>query len=817
MTYKHRKWQLLPESPPSSCRFVRTTTLFILVLTLSFNCQANKPEYSVERPMEIQEKLNAAYLAKGIQYKPRTEHLHPDGTPQYINRLILEDSPYLLQHAHNPVDWYPWGEEAFARAKRENKAVFLSIGYSTCHWCHVMERESFENPAIAKLLNEHFISIKVDRESHPDVDEVYMTAVMLLTGQGGWPMSSFLTPDGKPFYAGTYYPLKPFGSLLMQIKELWQERRDELMQQADRVAEAVDQANSRRGQAKALDVDIVSKAVKSMERSFDDIQGGFSQAPKFPHEPWLFLLLDQAERRDDPRALEMLETTLDHMARGGIYDQVGGGFHRYSTDYEWLVPHFEKMLYNQAHLARVYLGAWRLTGKEQYRRIVTQTLDYVLREMTAPEGGVYSATDADSEGEEGLFFTWTPKEIRDILSSEDAQLVLELYDITQAGNFEGRNILHLPEGLEVFAERKKLDVVALRKQIDSINASLWQHREHREPPLRDDKIVTSWNGMVISAFAQAADLLGSADYRQAAEKAGEFLWRHNRPSEGALWRVHLDGKSSINANQEDYAYLAEGYLYLYDLTSEAKWLERSRELADAMLKRFQDKDGGFYMNEGEDEVFTGMSRPRDGGTDNAIPSGSSVALHVLQMLSERTDKHDYKVAADALITYFAGNIGQQPNGYGYLLTALENLNHGALTARQYAANGGIRLQGRLQVLDEKKQLLNVEINIPQGWHINSHQPKSADLIPTELRLSDGASGWQLAPVTYPQESTQKLAFQSEPLSVYTGRIQLQALVERAPTADNRLMLPVELSLQACNNEVCLPPEQLTLRIHPTAP
>ncbi|MCG7909421.1 MAG: thioredoxin domain-containing protein, partial [Candidatus Thiodiazotropha taylori] len=376
----------------------------------------------LERSESMAKKLYQAYLDKGIGYRPRTEHFNKDGTPSFINQLILEDSPYLLQHAHNPVDWHPWSEAAFQKAKQQNKPIFLSIGYSTCHWCHVMERESFENLPIAALLNRDFIAIKVDRESHPDVDEVYMTAVMLMTGHGGWPMSSFLTPEGKPFYGGTYYTPEQFTSLLQQVNQLWKERPDDVIAQAEKVADAVAESNRLRGEAKALDEGVIAEALKSMQNAFDEIQGGFGQAPKFPREPWLYLLLDQAQRHGDQAALQMLTVTLDHMGRGGIYDQVAGGFHRYSTDYEWLVPHFEKMLYNQAHLSRIYLGAWRITGREDFRRIATQTLDYVLREMTSPDGGFYSATDADSEGEEGLFFTWTEDELNAALDKQQASL-----------------------------------------------------------------------------------------------------------------------------------------------------------------------------------------------------------------------------------------------------------------------------------------------------------------------------------------------------------------------------------------------------------
>ncbi|MEW8030920.1 MAG: thioredoxin domain-containing protein [Candidatus Thiodiazotropha endolucinida] len=788
------------------------TTIILFGLILGLSSPAHCQTYRVERPPQMEQKLKAAYLTKGISYRPRTEHFNEDGSPRYINRLILEDSPYLLQHAHNPVDWYPWSEEAFARAKRENKPVFLSIGYSTCHWCHVMEKESFEDPAIAALLNEHFIPIKVDRESHPDVDQVYMTAVMLLTGHGGWPMSSFLTPQGKPFYGGTYYTPQQFTSLLQQISRLWRERQNDVEKQAEQVASAVEASNNLAGEAKALDRSVIGSAVDSMHSTFDEIQGGFGQAPKFPREPWLYLLLDQAERSDHRQALQMLETTLDHMARGGIYDQVGGGFHRYSTDYEWLVPHFEKMLYNQAHLSRIYLSAWRLTGREQFRRVATRTLDYVLREMTLPEGGFYSATDADSEGEEGLFFIWTREQISAALAPQDAELANSLYGVTPQGNFEGRNILHLNQDLEEYAEEHDLSIDSLRTQIDRINKKLLQVRSRRSPPLRDDKIVTAWNGMMITAFAQAAQILENPEYRKAAIKAAEFNWQHNRRGKGMLWRVHLDGESSIPATQEDYAYLAEALLYLYDLTAEAKWLQRAEELAHALTDRFFDTDeGGFFMNEAQSGI-TAMGRPKDEGSDNAMPSGSSVAIHVLQRLWQRTGKLDYRRQTDALIARFAPSIERNPTSYGYLLTATASHHHGELGGLAYAAQGGIRIEGAV-ALSSNQLLLSVDIDIPDGWHINSNQPMAKDLIATRLKLSERVQGWQMGPVTYPEGARQVLAFQQQPLSVFSGKVRLQALVsteESSPTAP--LILPLEIRLQACNDQVCLAPETVTLSL-----
>ncbi|MCG8036967.1 MAG: DUF255 domain-containing protein, partial [Candidatus Thiodiazotropha taylori] len=764
----------------------------------------------LERSESMAKKLYQAYLDKGIGYRPRTEHFNKDGTPSFINQLILEDSPYLLQHAHNPVDWHPWSEAAFQKAKQQNKPIFLSIGYSTCHWCHVMERESFENLPIAALLNRDFIAIKVDRESHPDVDEVYMTAVMLMTGHGGWPMSSFLTPEGKPFYGGTYYTPEQFTSLLQQVNQLWKERPDDVIAQAEKVADAVAESNRLRGEAKALDEGVIAQALKSMQNAFDEIQGGFGQAPKFPREPWLYLLLDQAQRHGDQAALQMLTVTLDHMGRGGIYDQVAGGFHRYSTDYEWLVPHFEKMLYNQAHLSRIYLGAWRITGRGDFRRIATQTLDYVLREMTSPDGGFYSATDADSEGEEGLFFTWTEDELNAALDKQQASLATTLYGVTPSGNFEGRNILHLPQTLAEFADEKQRSLSDLLTQLEQINQTLLETRNKRIPPLRDDKIVTSWNGMMITAFAQAADLLDNTSYRDAALKAAEFLWQQNRYKPGYLWRVHLNGQSSIAATQEDYAYLSESFLYLYDLTGEPLWLERAKELAGAMTGRFLDRQqGGFFMNEAESTI-TGMGRPKDEGADNAIPSGSSVAIHSLQRLWQRSGDLDFRKKTDGLISRFAPALEATPISYGYLLSAVADHRHGELGSRAYAAQGGIRIHADTSLVAEQT-LLNLKIQIPDGWHINSNQPSGKDLIATRMSLAEQSNGWQMGPVTYPKGKQQKLAFQQQPLSVYGGDISLQTLLKQIDgDHPGSTTLPVELQLQACNDQVCLPPETVTL-------
>ncbi len=750
------------------------------------------------------QQIQQALQAKGPHYQPRTEHLRDDGSPHYTNRLILEDSPYLVQHAHNPVDWFPWGEEAFAKAKRENKPIFLSIGYSTCHWCHVMERESFENRTIAKILNEHFVAIKVDRELLPDVDETYMTAVMMINGSGGWPMSSFLTPEGKPFYGATYFPPDQFRSLLEQVDKLWRTKQPGLIEQADKVAAAVANYSRAKQTAGTLSQTAIAKAVQQALEMHDANKGGFSPAPKFPNENILLFLLGQAERLNDPTLLAAVQKNLDAMAQGGIYDQVAGGFSRYSVDNDWLVPHFEKMLYNQAHLSRAYLAAWRLTGDPGYRRIATQTLDYVLRDMTDANGGFYSATDADSEGKEGTFFLWSVEELKTLLTHKEAALAIELYGVTPQGNFEGHNILNLPQSLPQFAANKGIALEVLYQQIDNIREKLYHAREKRIHPIRDEKILTAWNGMMISAFAQAGPLLKQPSYTKAARRSAEFIWNHNRSADNNLLRSHLDGKSSIAASQEDYAFYAEGLLHLYDATREKIWLERASSITDQLIEQFVDPiTGTFYL--GNDRGLTSMSRPHDSGTDGAIPSGTAVALRALQMLSQRTSNLEYRKQAQNLLAAYATSINDRPIAFAYLLAGVDDLQQGELSNSGYAAQGGIHASATLN-----GDQLTVQFNIPMGWHINSDKPLQDGLIATNLKLDQQAKGWQLGKVNYPKAELATLGFQSEALAVYHGDVQLEAqLIQTAP-ADR--MLSVQLELQACNDKVCLPPETLTLRL-----
>jgi uncharacterized protein YyaL (SSP411 family) len=770
------------------------------LFTISLDGLAASPQ---DNPMN-DEQLRSAYLAKGSDYRPRTEHLNADGSPRFINHLILEDSPYLLQHAHNPVNWQPWGEAAFLQARRENKPIFLSIGYSTCHWCHVMERESFENLDIAGILNEHFIAIKVDRETRPDIDETYMSAVTIMTGQGGWPMSSFLTPEGKPFFGGTYYPPESFARLLQRVHDLWRDERAALVAQADQLSQAVEQANARGNAPQALADDALDKAIGAILRRFDNMQGGFSQAPKFPHEPLLMLLLNQLERKALPAGREALETSLDAMARGGIYDQIGGGFHRYSTDNDWLVPHFEKMLYNQAHLARIYLQAWRLNGSHQSRRIATETLDYVLREMTDAQGRFYSATDADSEGGEGSYFVWTPAQIEQLLSGEDAAWVTALYGLSQAGNFEGSNILHLPESLEAYAQAHNRPLAEVESRLARIKQRLRQARAKRPAPLRDDKIITAWNGMMISALAQAGLLLDRPDYRAAALSAANALWQSNRREDGRLWRIHLRGHSSVDAGLEDYAFLAEGLLHLYDLTADAVWLERAASLAQQTIRRFADGHGGFYMSEAGIEHIA-LARPLDAGADGAIPATSGVMLQVLQMLWRRSGEQAYRQQAEALINTFAASIAESPHAFSTLLGANANLEQGETGSIGYAGKGGIRLQARVQADNS----LVLSIRMADGMHINGH--RVSDTQTHNTRMSIDSPDWRLLSMDYPREDSLQLDPQAEPIRIYRHNLDIHGQLQQRNNQTDHRLIPLQVSLQACTDNICLPPETIVLR------
>jgi uncharacterized protein YyaL (SSP411 family) len=593
-----------------------------------------------------------------------------------MNRLQHETSPYLRQHAANPVDWYPWGDEAFRAAREQDKPILLSIGYSSCHWCHVMAHESFEDDDTAALMNDLFINIKVDREERPDVDSIYMQAVQTMNdGHGGWPLTVFLTPDGKPFYGGTYFPDTPrhgmpaFRQILQGVADAYHLRRDEVEQVGGNLRGALKRdLLAVTSQPEALNADLLNQAFQGFHAEFDWTYGGFGGAPKFPQPMILEFLLRYHVRTGNEAALRMVTQTLTKMARGGIYDQLGGGFARYSVDAMWLVPHFEKMLYDNAQLSRVYLHAYQVTGDDFFRQIAEETYDYVLREMTSPEGGFYSATDADSEGEEGKFFLWTRDELEAILGPEDARLASVYWGVTAHGNFEGKTILNRPNDDAVVAANLALSVEGLHEKIGQIKARLYAARQERVPPGLDDKILTAWNALMLASLAEAARVLERDDYQAEAIKNAHFLLGRMMTAEGRLLRTYKAGEARLNAYLEDYACLADALLALYQTTFEPRYFEEARRLADLAFAHFAAADGGYFDTSDDHEAL--LVRPRT-LQDNAIPAGQSVLAKVGLLLTAYTAKPHYEEAAAGALGLLAGALARVPAAFGEALGAVE--------------------------------------------------------------------------------------------------------------------------------------------------
>ncbi len=596
------------------------------------------------------------------------------------NRLAGETSPYLLQHAHNPVDWYPWGPEALERAKAEDKPILLSIGYSACHWCHVMERESFEDPRTASVMNASFVSIKVDREERPDLDGIYMQAVQAMTGSGGWPMTVFLTPDGTPFYGGTYFPpsdranMPAFTRVLASIADAWHNRRADVLQSGAQLREHLQQAMVRTPSGSAaLDPGILDAAESGLAAQYDAEFGGFGNAPKFPQPMAIEFLLRSWKRAGDEVARDVAVHTLEQMARGGMYDHLGGGFHRYSTDAEWLVPHFEKMLYDNAQLARAYLLGYQATGNQFFRGIAEQVIEYVLREMTDPAGGFYSTEDADSEGEEGRFYVWTPAELRALLGDADARLFGGFYDVTDRGNFEaGASILHTDHTPAEIARRLAVTEAQLLAALERGRSVLFEARSKRVRPARDEKVLAAWNGLVLRALAEAGAVLRRSDFVDAARKNADFLLSTMRRADGSLYRTWKPGHAAhLNGYLEDYANVADGLIALYEATFEARWLSAATSLADLVLERFADTgNGGFFDTSSDHEAL--ISRPKD-IFDNATPSGNAVAADVLLRLALLTGNDEYERAARGVLELLREPMARYPLGFARSLSALDFL------------------------------------------------------------------------------------------------------------------------------------------------
>ena len=592
----------------------------------------------------------------------------------HTNRLIHETSPYLLQHAHNPVDWYPWGKEAFARARSENKPVLLSIGYSACHWCHVMEHESFENEQIAAVMNEHFVSIKVDREERPDLDEIYMNAVQMLTGRGGWPMTLFLTPGGKPFYGGTYFPpedrqgMPGFSRILLGVSRAYRERPEDVEKSVGQILTALGRMSTSAETDRSFSGSIVADSAASIAEAYDPINGGLGQAPKFPNAGVYELFLRHHSHTKSERYLEMVAHTLTKMAQGGIYDHLGGGFHRYSVDAKWLVPHFEKMLYDNAQLVRAYADLYKVTREPLFKSVIEETVTYLLREMFQPEGGFYSTQDADSEGEEGKFFVWTVGEVNRLIGEADGEIFCRIFDVTEEGNFEGKNIIHPVLTAEQASKLFRKERSEVEGLIANAKHKLFLARENRVKPFCDEKIITAWNGLMLSGLAEAIQIADHPAWIDAARKTVGFVF-NKLFRDGFLLHTYKDGQAKLLGYLDDYAFLGVGLLDLYETLFDRADLVCAIELADVMLREFWDESGGgfFFTGKSHEELIS-RAKPI---FDASMPSGNAMAAELLLRLAHITGNAEYRSRAETILRLYYGAMESQPFGFAHLLCALD--------------------------------------------------------------------------------------------------------------------------------------------------
>ena len=728
---------------------------------------------------------------------------NPDGSWKWTNRLIHETSPYLLLHAHNPVDWYPWSDEALALAKRENKLIFLSVGYATCYWCHVMEREVFSNPEIAKMMNAHFINIKIDREERPDLDEIYMTATQLLIQRAGWPNSVFLTPDLKPFYAGTYFPPtdmpnRPgFPTILDAVHEAWVEREAEVIESAEQITTAIEMATSRGFTAltvRALDPSVTAAALRYLRTAYDATHGGFGAAPKFPSPSNLEFLLSEYARTTDESVLKMVTQTLDMMAYGGIYDQMGGGFHRYSVDAKWLVPHFEKMLYDNAQLAKIYLKAYQLTEEPQYRRVAEEIFGFIFREMTAPEGGFYSALDAETDAEEGKYYVWTADEIQKVLDKKEASRFNVVYGVDKGANFEGKNVLYVPEGSA--SESSLRELTAARE-------TLLAARSEREYPLLDTKVIVNWNGLMIDALAYGYDVLGDERYLNAASKAARFILDTMRKPDGELLHTYTAGTVKQDAYLDDYAFLARGLLGLYRATGDEEWLDSAKTLTDKMIQLFwDDRNGGFYYTKSDAKHLIVRSKKP---YDSSIPSGNAVAVENLLALGD-----NYRGYAEKTLRIFAESMVQSPSSFMHAHFALNNY----LTSEEdQEPLEPSTVTATATVKNRAGEVYNVELQlkIAAGWHINANPPGQDNLIPTTVTVAADAP-IEIVDIAYPKGKTTRFEFSNAPLNVYekTVTIPLRLKLKSDVTWQKNTPIRLQLTYQPCNDTQCLLPETVEI-------
>ena len=763
---------------------------------------------------------------EGEDSQPSDPNRAPGEPIQPVNRLAAEASPYLQLHAHNPVDWYPWGDEAFARANSEAKMIFLSIGYSTCFWCHVMEREVFSNPQIAELMNAHFVSIKVDREERPDVDAIYMQATHLLNGSGGWPNSVFLTPDGEPFYAGTYFPPEDsrgrpgFPRVLRGLQDAWEKDRQQVESTARRVAHRISRMADLRtpGESGPLPSagELLANAREELAGSYEAQHGGFSTRVKFPRPPALDLLLVAHERKRDPQALAMLIHTLDEMALGGIYDHLAGGFHRYSTEPTWSIPHFEKMLYDNAQLLGVYARAYSLTQRPLYRRVVEETAAYLEREMRHPDGGFTSAQDAEVGGEEGASYVWGRDEIERVIGTSEAKVFLSVYELVPTRENPAFGVLRVRLPVEATLERTGAeDVVALLERFGDERTKLLAERDARPQPLRDDKVLAAWNGLAIRGLVLAAASLDRPDYLRRAERAARFVLGRLLADDGTLRRSYIAGQVREQGVLDDYAFLADGLLALHGATGDPNWLAHARILSDTMLARFEDRTrGGFYLTPEDSELLV-RPKPFD---DNALPSGNGVALRMLRALATASGEERYREAADRIPEGAAPLLRRAPSALATIVAAL-NEKPGAGRAvssgplrKQTAPASKFRLprsedhvRAWLKAAPTDPSRLFVHLAIEKGWHVNANPASLSFLMPVEVEFTAGAAAAQ---VRYPEGHWFRPEFSRERLRVYSGKLKIPVDLAADSAPPERLAV----RFQACDESQCLPPGRAELAL-----
>jgi len=744
--------------------------------------------------------------------------------PAAANRLIDSSSPYLLQHAHNPVDWYPWGEEAFAKARQENKPILLSIGYSTCYWCHVMEREIFENPEIAKLMNQFIVSIKIDREQRPDVDELYMIATQLMTHGGGWPNNVFVTPDLKPFYAGTYFPPADFTSLIQQIHYVWTQDHVAVKAQAERLASSIIQIKQQENHAQSSSLSggqLVEALISHFRNYYDNRLGGFYQAPKFPNEDALLFLLDAYRLTDNNTSLEMARSTLEKMAEGAIHDHVGGGFHRYATDAQWRIPHFEKMLYNQALLGRTYTELYALSNKPEDRAVAEGIFDFTLRQMTHKDGGFYSALDAETDAVEGEYYAWTDAELHDALDKDSYAWLMKHYGLAEIPEIPGHKhtngkVLYLNQPLSESTTAKELSYEdAIQKQQTEMTA-LQKTRDKRKLPHLDNKIITSWNGLMIDAFARAGQRMGKQEYIEAARRAVNFILVNLRNKDGALYRTWRDDKAEIAAYFEDYAFMIQGLVSTYRATKEDKYLQATKELTAKAKELFWDEEhGGYYFTDGSEQLLVRMKN----AVDSAIPSGNAVMAQALFDLYEITGDAEWKQQTESLLNAFGQAITENPRAYTHMVHALLRLNHltPAVKSTQQP-DEAVTPQGTMEtkayikvsVSEPKREgnslTVTAVLDIAEGWHINAN-PASLDfLIPTSVDVRED-SGKAVVKPAYPDAHA--MATPLGDIKVYEGKVSIPVQVTLPGNTENLRML---VRAQACKGTTCLAPSDWIIPI-----